>query len=231
MTTFVTPVIYFPHRTTWLVCGTISIAFFAVYLVSIGWAISKGSLTAPEDSDEDHCDDSRSTDSGRTSAGEGESDNRETDALLHQGGSPTPVPRSRRENHRRRNLGYHIFYLVLGFLAICLAGYILSHAATNIAGAIGISDVLFGVIILAIATTLPEKFIAVMSGYRGHGGILVANTAGSNIFLLLLCIGVVMVDTTGDFDVGNVNIPELAVMWGSTVAFTLTIWVGGRFDR
>lgn len=101
----------------------------------------------------------------------------------------------------------------------------------NITDALGLSDVLFGVVVLAIATTLPEKFVAVMSGHRGHVGILVANTVGSNIFLLSLCMGIIMVDTPGEFNSGNVNIPELAVLGGSTLAFTLTVWIGGTFDR
>ncbi|KAL6404524.1 Ca2+ transporter [Ilyonectria robusta] len=83
-------------------------------------------------------------------------------------------------------LEYYSFYLLLGFLATCLAGYILSQVATNITDQFGILDILFGIVILTIATTLPEKFITVISGYRGHPGILVANCVGSNIFLLAL---------------------------------------------
>jgi Ca2+/Na+ antiporter len=89
----------------------------------------------------------------------------------------------------------------------------------------------FGVIILALATIPPEKFIAVLSGYRGHTGILVANTVGSNISLLSLCMGIVMVETEGNFDAGSVKIAELCVMWGTTLAFTATIWFGGRWSR
>lgn len=234
-TTFVTPVAYYPRRTTWIIYGAILVAVFAVYLISVGWAISKGSLTAPEDSDEssDESSDGQSdTDSARSSVSREGSEDQETSAWLHQrSGSSTPLLPAQRVSRGRRSLGYHIFYLVFGFLAICLAGYVISHAAINITDALGLSDVLFGVIILAIATTLPEKFVAVMSGHRGHIGILVANTVGSNIFLLSLCMGLIMIDTSGEFNSGNVNIPELAVLWGSTLAFTLTVWIGGRFDR
>lgn len=221
---------YFPNRTIWLAFGAALIAVFAAYMVSIGWAISKGSLTAPEDSDDDSDDDDSSAHSARTSLSQEGPEHRETDALLRQSGRSVLPPQSRRDHRGRRSLRYHIFYLVVGFLAIFLAGYVLSHAAANITDAIGISDVLFGIIILAIATTLPEKFVAVISGHQGHMGVLVANTAGSNIFLLTLCLGIVMVDT-GEFSGGNVNVSELAVLWGSTLAFTLTIWLGGRFDR
>ena len=231
LTSFVTPLIYFPHRTIWLACGAVLVAAFAAYFVSIGWAISRGSLVAPADSDDDDSDDDSNTNSERAFFDQEGSESQETDALLHPEGSSAPISRSQRRNRSRRSLGYHILYLTVGFLSICLAGYVLAHAATNITGATGISDVLFGVIILSIATTLPEKFVAVMSGHRGHVGILVANTAGSNIFLLSLCMGIIMLDTSGEFDGSNVNIAELAVLWGSTLAFTLTVWVGGKVHR
>ena len=134
-------------------------------------------------------------------------------------------------HRRRRSLKYYIPFLLLGFISICLSGYILSHASTTISDEIGISDVLFGVVILSIATTLPEKFIAVLSGVRGHAGILVANTVGSNIFLLVLCMGIVLVVTAGEFDVGSVNAAELGVMMASTVALTGTVWFGVNWSR
>ncbi len=231
VTTFVAPIAYFPYRRIWLACGTALIAFFAAYVISIGWAISKGRLTAPEDSDYDSDeDDSGPQDLARTSISQDGIRNEETDALLDQSGGSATAPLSQRIYRGRHSLQYQISYQVFGFLGISLAGYVLSHAATNITDTIGLSDVLFGVIILAFATTLPEKFVAVMSGHQGQTGVLVANTAGSNMFLLTLCMGIIMIDT-GELSDGNVKIPELAVLWCSTFAFTLTVWLGGRLDR
>lgn len=224
VTTIVTPITYFPQKDTWLAFGASLITAFAIYIISIGWAISRGSLSAPEDSDDDTSDESDAESIGR-----GQHESRETDALIRQTDSPSPLPSEPRP--RRRSLQFHVMYLIFGFLAICLAGYVLSEAATNIIDATSTSEVLFGVIILAIATTLPEKFVAVLSGHRGHIGILTANTAGSNIFLLSLCMGIIMVDTSGEFNRGSVNILELAVLWSSTLTFTVTVWVGGRFHR
>ncbi|KAH8600180.1 hypothetical protein B0O99DRAFT_726967 [Bisporella sp. PMI_857] len=67
------------------------------------------------------------------------------------------APRSQAPRRKQYYLRYHLSYLFLGFLAICVAGYVLSQAATNITDQFVISDVLFGVIILAIATTLPKN--------------------------------------------------------------------------
>jgi len=236
LTTFVTPITYFSRRTIWLVSGSILIAFFALYIGYVGWAISKGSLTAPEASDDESSDDEGTLDvtertalfsSAPADVPSGSAFAESVGPTTQDGSSPTPGASCR----KRRTLRYHISYLFLGLLAICLAGYVLSHAATSITDELGISDLLFGVVILSIATTLPEKFVAVMSGHRGHAGIFVANTAGSNIFLLALCSGIVMLDTSGTLGRGNVNICELGVLWGSTLAFTATVWFGGRFCR
>jgi Ca2+/Na+ antiporter len=219
------------RRTIWLACGVVLLAVFTIYVVSIGWAISGVSLTAPDDPNDSSSDDGSDGESVRSFISrEGYGPVKSGSQVRDQGGS-TLASRPQRDYRGRRSLGCHIFYLVLGFMTISLAAYILSHAATNITDAIGISDILFSVVILAVATTLPEKFPAVMIGHRGHVGILVANTFGSKIFLLSLCTGIIMVDTSGEFNDGNVDIPELAVLLGSTLAFTLTIWVGGRFGR
>ncbi|KAK9490999.1 hypothetical protein V1508DRAFT_423265 [Lipomyces doorenjongii] len=125
----------------------------------------------------------------------------------------------------------HIAHLLIGFLCICLSGYVLSHAPSTIATELQISEVSFGVVVLALATTLPEKFVALLSGFRSHAGILVANTVGSNILLLTLCLGIVLVDAGGDFDSGSVSAIELAFMWFSTLLLTGTAWYGGRWTR
>ena len=129
------------------------------------------------------------------------------------------------------SLMYHVGLLTVGILAVILSAYVLSHAATSLVSQFGISDVLVGVVILSIATTIPEKFIAVVSGFRGQMGIMVANTVGSNIFLLSLCMGILWVSTGGVYDQGSVKPAEIGVMFGSAVAMTLTVWFGARFAR
>jgi Ca2+/Na+ antiporter len=252
LTLFVTLVAFLRVQSSWKILGDVLLALFVIYVVSVGWGISRGAIAAPELSDSD--DDS--------SAGGSESphglrrpfgSSTETEPLLSRdleaastsiiaNSAPAPpappaLPAASHDSRRRiinsptHCLIYHIVQLLVGFICICLAGYVLSHSATTISDELGISDVLFGVVILSVATTLPEKFIAVLSGSRGHEGILVANTIGSNIFLLSLCMGIVLVASGGDFDRGSVNAAELGVMISSTVVLTATVWFGARWSR
>ncbi|KAK9491038.1 hypothetical protein V1508DRAFT_423135 [Lipomyces doorenjongii] len=233
------------------VFGGSLIAAFVLYIVSVLWGISHGRMVAPELSDSD--------DSSDESDNEGESDDtsdieeaamphdREIDGTSegfqlsplrtqttmssHGPLRPSRPSRPARPTSPKRGVMYHISHLLLGFISVCLSGYVLSHTSSSIATELQISDFFFGVVILSVATTLPEKFIAMLSGFRGHGGILVANTVGSNIFLLTLCLGIVLVDTGGNFEAGSVNIAELGIMWISTLALVGTVWFGGKWSR
>ena len=245
LTVFVTLLSFLGTRGSWKIFGGVLLALFIIYVVSVAWAISRGAITAPElsDSDDDSSEESVSDSELRPHPnGEIRTENRlsqdaeATSVTIPNSTALDRFPARRESQHRplhrhRRSLKYHIAFLLLGFISICLSGYVFSHASTTISDEIGISDVLFGVVILSIATTLPEKFIAVLSGVRGHAGILVANTVGSNIFLLSLCMGIVLVVTAGDFDAGSVNAAELGVMLGSTVALTATVWFGAKWSR
>lgn len=243
LSAFVTALTLVGTRTTWRIFGGILLAIFVIYIASIAWAIGRGAIKAPELSDSDSESDDEGSSQGSAS-GRGEENpairvvpRRQTYQII---GHSSPQVQSdgrsggssRSSSRRsRRGLKYHISFLLLGFLSICLSAYVLSHSSTALSDEIGTSDVLFGVVILSIATTLPEKFIAVLSGSRGHTGILVANTVGSNIFLLSLCLGIVWVVTAGNFDAGSVNATEMGVLMGSTIAVTATVWFGANWIR
>ncbi|KAH7014403.1 Sodium/calcium exchanger protein-domain-containing protein [Microdochium trichocladiopsis] len=241
LTAFTAGIVHFRESLVWTVAGSVLIAGFGVYVSVVAVAIGRGVLTAPEDSDSDSDSDTDSDDSSvhgepeRTAHNNNNNNNNnnntddEETPLL----PPAPAHAARQTRHHNKLL-QHTYHLVLGFLAISLAGYILSQAATNITDALGLSDVLFGVIVLAVATTIPEKFVALMSmrrGATGHTGILVANCVGSNIFLLSLCVGIIMVDSKGALDAGSVTDAELLVLLGSTLWMTATVWFGGRWCR
>jgi hypothetical protein len=61
LTTFTALMLYFPGRSLWLVHGTLLVASFAIYIASVGWAIRRGSLTAPDGSDSSSSNDSDNT--------------------------------------------------------------------------------------------------------------------------------------------------------------------------
>ena len=198
------------------VVGGLLIASFVIYIGVVCWSIYRGVLAAPEDSDSDSDSDS-DHDGGVTGEETAVSVNAEE---LDESSPLLPTL-----NKPQRSILYHVAKLFIGFLALSLSGYILSHSSSTLASAFGLSETVFGATLLSLATTLPEKFVAVMSGSRGQSGILVANTVGSNIFLLTLCLGIVQL---GADEPEDLRVVEIAWTWASSLALGIVILFGSR---
>lgn len=83
-----------------------------------------------------------------------------------------------------------IFWIVAGLLVLLGSSKLLVWGAVNVAQWFGISDLIIGLTIVAIGTSLPELAASVMSALKGEHDIAVGNVLGSNMFNLLgvLCM-------------------------------------------
>jgi len=82
-----------------------------------------------------------------------------------------------------------IFWLVLGMVILLGASRMLVWGSVNVAQWFGISDLVIGLTIVAIGTSLPELAASVMSALKGEHDIAVGNVLGSNMFNLLAVLG------------------------------------------
>ena len=90
------------------------------------------------------------------------------------------------------------------WIGMCIVGLVLLYfgarffvdGATELAKILGISELMIGLIVVAIGTSLPELCISLMASYRGENELAVSNIVGSNIFnsLFVLGIGALLVD-------------------------------------
>jgi cation:H+ antiporter len=78
-----------------------------------------------------------------------------------------------------------IIWLLVGLFILALGSRILVGGAVYIASALGVSDLIIGLTIVAIGTSLPELAASIMSARKGQHGIALGNIIGSNIFNLL----------------------------------------------
>ena len=83
-----------------------------------------------------------------------------------------------------------IVYLVVGLVLILVGANILTDGASAIARRLGISDLVVGLTVVAFGTSAPELVISVMSAVGGSSELAVGNVVGSNIFNILMIIGV-----------------------------------------
>ena len=77
------------------------------------------------------------------------------------------------------------FILITGLLVLLGSSKLLVWGATNIAVELGVSDLIIGLTIVAIGTSLPELAATIMSAYKKEHDIALGNIIGSNIFNML----------------------------------------------
>jgi len=82
-------------------------------------------------------------------------------------------------------------FVVAGSALLAIGADVLVGTSVELAGRLGVSDVLIGLTIVAIGTSLPELAASVSAARSGHGDICVGNVIGSNLFNILLIGGAV----------------------------------------
>jgi cation:H+ antiporter len=99
-----------------------------------------------------------------------------------------------------------------GVAALYLGGDWVVQSAVGIARALGISDSLIGLTIVALGTSLPELMASAVAAYRNQPDIAVGNVVGSNIFNLLWVLGIASLVTELPFEVvSNVDVAMVIV--------------------
>ena len=89
--------------------------------------------------------------------------------------------------------------LAVGAVVVLAAGAdLVVSGGVALAERVGLSDYAIGATIVAVGTTLPDKAISWKGGRLGHGGVVTANAAGSNIFVLTLILGVAALTSTSE---------------------------------
>jgi cation:H+ antiporter len=78
---------------------------------------------------------------------------------------------------------------LFGLIMVLTGANLVVRSATTIADSFGVSEAVIGVTIVALGTSLPELAISVLSAIRKEHELLVGNIIGSNIFNVLLVIG------------------------------------------
>jgi cation:H+ antiporter len=95
--------------------------------------------------------------------------------------------------------GKAIIWLLLGLIALLASSRALVWGAANIASAMGISDVVIGLTIVAIGTSLPELAASIASALKGEHDIAIGNVIGSNLYNLLAVLSLPGIIAPGPF--------------------------------
>ncbi|MGL4848073.1 MAG: calcium/sodium antiporter [Clostridium sp.] len=87
-------------------------------------------------------------------------------------------------------IGLNLFKILIGVIGILIGGEFVVTGASEIALFLGMSENLVGLTIVAMGTSLPELVTSIVAALKGETEIAIGNVLGSNIFNILLILGV-----------------------------------------
>jgi cation:H+ antiporter len=109
--------------------------------------------------------------------------------VLTEAGIITP-PDRQPERRFQEALWFNTLLVLLGLCLLVLGSRFFVSAAIRLAHTMGISELVIGLTVVAVGTSLPELVTSVVAARRGNADLAIGNVLGSNIFNLLGILGV-----------------------------------------
>jgi cation:H+ antiporter len=119
-----------------------------------------------------------------------------------------------------------IGWFVLGLALLIVSSRMLVWGAVEVALAFGVSDLVIGLTIVAIGTSLPELAASIMSALKKEHDLAIGNVIGSNIWNLLAVLGIPGLLAPGLLPAGAVERDMLVML-----ALTLALFIMGRASK
>lgn len=113
---------------------------------------------------------------------------------------------------------WNLGLIVVGLILLVLGARWLVNGAVTIAQLLGVSDLIIGLTVIAIGTSLPEVAASVVASLRGQRDIAVGNVVGSNLFNLLMVLGI-----TGLVAPQGIPVPEAALGFDIPVMIAVAV--------
>jgi cation:H+ antiporter len=140
----------------------------------------------------------------------------------------TPVP----SLGGRWSIVLDLVFLVLGLATLVQGSDWLVDACIELAKMLGVSDLVIGLTVVAIGTSLPELMTSVMAAMRGKRDLAVGNVVGSNILNILGVLGVSAMVAPHGIEVGQQSLTfDIPVMVIVSLACLPIFWVGREISR
>lgn len=131
-----------------------------------------------------------------------------------------------------RRLGRDVVLIVVGLALLVWGAAWLVDGAAGVARALGVSELVIGLTLVAAGTSLPELATSVVAALRGHTDIAVGNVVGSNVFNLLAVLGTSAVVARGGVGVSPQALAfDLPVMLLVAAACVPVFLSGGKVER
>lgn len=134
---------------------------------------------------------------------------------------------------KQQDLWLSIVFVLLGLTMLVVGSNLFVDAASRVAYTLGVSEGVVGLTIVSGGTSLPELATSVVAARKGQSALAIGNVIGSNVFNILLILG--LTATITPLDIDDITIVDMSVMLLSVVMvwlfsrtrYTVERWEGG----
>jgi cation:H+ antiporter len=127
-------------------------------------------------------------------------------------------------------MGMAIVWLILGLATLLVGANFLVDGSIEVARYLGVSEVVIGILLVALGTSLPELAVSMVSALKGEYGLAIGNIVGSNIFNLLAVIGVAAVIAPAAIAPSVLSLHVFVMVAFTLVLFAMTYDYDGKSE-
>ena len=121
-----------------------------------------------------------------------------------------------------------ILWLMIGLGALLVGADWLVDGAINIARELGVTELVIGIVLVALATSLPELAVSLVSAMKGEYGLALGNLVGSNIFNSLAVIGAAAIISPAALPPSVLSLHIFVMVAFTLVLFAMTYDYDGK---
>lgn len=121
--------------------------------------------------------------------------------------------------------------VLLGLACLIVGSNLFVESASAVAKSLGVSDAMIGLTIVAGGTSLPELATSVVAAMKGRSSIAIGNVIGSNVFNILMILGITGVICP--MDLHGITLVDMGVLFGSMLllwGFSYTKYTVARWE-
>lgn len=130
------------------------------------------------------------------------------------------------ENNKNNRILTSVIQIIIGICSLKIGGDLVVNNISFIAKALGISEKLISLTLVAFSTSLPELITSIAATKRGETDIAIGNIIGSNIFNILLIIG--LSSFINPLEFSNLYNKDLLLLLISTILFAFYPLIGEK---
>jgi len=122
----------------------------------------------------------------------------------------------------------YMLFIIGGILGVIIGAWLLVESSVSIARFLGIPEIIIALTLVSVGTSLPELVISSLSAYRKQSEIAIGNIIGSNIFNILLILGISLLFLPMN---ATTSLVHLFFLLGVSLLMIPLMYTGGKLSR